>query len=285
MSTELELLMDGEVAAEVRLPEGRRLFRYVYRPDTPGNEAPRPYIPPLCSISGEELTWFRPNDHPWHHALSFTINQLSGHAFWGGPTYRRDEGYQWRSDHGRQVHVAWQLQSAQRLAHTLEWRTGDGRDTLLSEQRVLSVAVLGSDSWSLRWQAVLTNVSGRALDCGNPFSAEGLKGSHYTGLQFRGTRDLLDDHGDAGIRLRCEGEHEGEAAVHGTSANWMEWVGQKDTSLRRVRIRFQNNTGPLHWFVRRHNPLAALPFQYEQNRRLAPGENLEIDHTLTFTDE
>ncbi len=51
-----------------------------------------------------------------------------------------------------------------------------------------------------------------------------------------------------------------------------------------VTIRFENHTGPLHWFVRRHNPLAALPFQYGQDLVLAPGATLTLDHTLTFAD-
>jgi hypothetical protein len=36
--------------------------------------------------------------------------------------------------------------------------------------------------------------------------------------------------------------------------------------------------------VRRNNPLAALPFQYERDLILAPGATLSIDHTLTFAD-
>jgi len=83
------------------------LLRYVYAPTTPANESPRPYAHPVNTLAGDTLTNFRPNDHPWHHALSFTLNQVSGANFWGGPTCRRDEGYKWRDDHGSQHHVAW----------------------------------------------------------------------------------------------------------------------------------------------------------------------------------
>jgi hypothetical protein len=119
---------------------------------------------------------------------------------------------------------------------------------------------------------------------GQYHSHEGLTGSHYSGLQFRGARDLLDEHGDAAIGIFAEGDRVGEAAVHGAASSWMEWRGQKDVSQRRVNLRFTNNTGPLHWFVRRGNPLAALPFQYERDLPLAPGAAFTIDHTLTFTD-
>ena len=62
----------------------------------------------------------------------------------------------------------------------------------------------------------------------------------------------------------------------------MEWHGQLDGTLHRVIIRFENHPGPLHWFVRRNYPLAALPVQFDQELPLAPGAELVIDHTLTF---
>jgi hypothetical protein len=137
-------------------------------------------------------------------------------------------------------------------------------------------------TWSLRWRSHLFNVSGRALTLGNPHSHGGMVGSHYNGLQFRGARELLDDHLDPTIKLVAEGGLEGVTAVHGASARWMAWHGQLDGSLRRVRLRFENNTGPLTWFVRRNYPLAAFPLQAESDLVLAPGAELLADHTLTF---
>lgn len=284
MTSELELVSAGDRAVEVRRAGGGLLLRYVYRPDTDGDEAPRPYAHPVCTLAGEVLTNFRPNDHRWHHGLSFTINCLSGRNFWGGPTYRDGEGYRWSEDHGTQQHVAWIEQRADRLIERLDWRVGRDGEVLLQEERRLTWAVLSEQTWSLRWTASLTNVSGRTLELGQYHSNQGLKGSHYTGLQFRGARDLLDEHGDAAIGIFAEGNLAGEAAVHGAAANWMEWRGQKDFTQRRVIVRFANAAGPLHWFVRRHNPLAAFPFQYEHDLSLPATDRLEIDHTLTFTD-
>jgi len=283
MSTPCELLSVSEKAVDVGC-EGRLLFRYVFRPETPDDESPRPYVHPVCTLAGAELTTFRPNDHRWHHALSFTLTSVSGVNFWGGGSYRREDGYQWRTDHGEQRHLAWEECSAARLAHTLEWRAvGDGA-VLLREERELIPQCESATSWSLRWRARLTNVSGRDLALGNYHSTHGLAGSHYTGLQFRGARDLLDEHGDKEIGLRAEGDREGEAAVHGAAGTWLEWRGQKDTTLQRVALRFANHTGPMHWFVRRHHPLAALPPQFDRDLTLPSGDLLVVDHTLTFSD-
>jgi hypothetical protein len=283
MSSPFYIVHDRDEAIELRHGNDRLLLRYVYRPATPAVESPRPYMHPVCSLSGEVLTNFRPNDHPWHHGLSFTINRLDGGNFWGGPSYRAGDGYRWRSDHGVQRHVSWGDLSPSRLEQLLEWRSATG-EFLLREQRVLSPLKISEGSWSLRWQAELENVSGRSLTVANCHSAEGLSGSHYTGLQFRGARALLDEHGDPEIALFVDGVRTKDDSINGVQARALEWHGRTDTTLRRVSVRFENNLGPLHWFSRRENPLVAAPFQYERDIALAPDEKLAIDHTIVFTD-
>jgi len=282
-SSSLELVTDGDSAVEIRRAGCGLLLRYVFRPETPAEESPRPYVHPVNTLAGELLTNFRPNDHRWHHGLSFTITSVSDHNFWGGVTYRKTDGYLWRGDHGFQQHVAWREKTASRLAHTLDWRTRGG-ELLLQEERGLSVSLISEKSWGLRWTATLKNTSGRTLQLGQYHSAQGLTGSHYTGLQFRCARDLLDDHGDDTIGIFAEGGLSGESAVHGARAQWMEWRGQKDGSQRRVTIRFSNNLAPVQWFVRRQNPLATFPFQYGRDLLLVDGATLAVDHDLTFSD-
>lgn len=262
------------------------LCRYVYAPETAANESPKPYFHPVNSLDGDTLTNFRPNDHPWHHGLSLTIDNASGTNFWGGPTCERGDGYKWRDDHGSQNHLAWtRLESSSTtatLAHALEWRRLS--EVFFREKRTLDIAVdRAARSWSLRWRSQLTNATNRTLSLGNPHSHGGMAGSHYTGLQFRAARELLDDHLDPTIKVIAEGGLEGIPAVHGAATRWMEWHGQFDETLNRVIIRFENSPGPLHWFVRRNYPLAAFPFQFDQNLELATGVTLELDHTLTFT--
>ena len=266
--------------------DDRVLCRYVYVTDVEHKESPKPYFHPLNSLAGDTLTNFRPNDHPWHHGLACTLTDVSGVNFWGGPTCRPADGYQWRDDHGEQRHVAWtKLEaagSAATLAHTVEWHTPG--ELIFREERTIAIAVKdAAKSWSLHWRGQLVNVSGRSLALGNPHSSGGKAGSHYTGLQFRGARELLDEHMDPTIKITADGGREGVEAVHGVSARWMEWHGQLDETLRRVMIRFENNTGPLNWFVRRGYPLAAFPVQFDHNLALAPNAVLALDHTLTFT--
>ncbi|QYM79259.1 PmoA family protein [Horticoccus luteus] len=273
------------LAGEAGAPEAL-LCRYVYASAEAANESPRPYFHPLNSLAGDTLTNFRPNDHPWHHGLSLTVNHAGTANFWGGPTCLRPDGYQWRDDHGAQHHLEWSTLAAEgataTLAHTLAWRRSG--ETIFTERREIVLALdAAGHAWSLHWRSALRNATTRDLALGNPSSAGGLAGSHYTGLQFRGARALLDDHLDKTIEIIAEGGLTGEKAVHGAKAGWMEWHAQSDTTLHRVKIRFTNNSGPLQWFVRRGYPLAAFPFQADQDYVLAPGATLSLDHTLTFT--
>jgi hypothetical protein len=281
-ATTLQLRHEPHRHVEIATGEGRLLWRYVYAPHTPAHESPRPYAHPVCSLAGDVLTNFRPNDHPWHHGLSLTITSIEGVNFWGGPSYRAADGYQRRDDHGAQVHRAWLVLEPARLEETLDWCDPKTGRELLHERRVLETTLVVG-GWSLGWTSQLLNVSGHDRTLGNYHASGGLAGSHYTGLQFRGARDLLDEHGDVTIGISAEGGLAGEAVVHGVPARWMEWSCQHDGSLRRTRIRFENPAGPLPWFVRTKNPLAAFAFHLDQPRLLAAGASLRLEHRLTFT--
>ncbi len=281
MSVGLQLRREGETAWLITRDDGARLWRYVFASEVPANEAPRPYAHPVWTTAGDVVTNFRPNDHPWHHALSLTITSVDGVNFWGGPSHRAGDGYQWRADHGVQRHVAWQHASAACLEHTVEWSAVRDERVLLSESRTLQTEIV-EGGWALRWTSRLTNATGREVTLGNYESLGGLAGSHYTGLQFRGARELLDEHGDATLGVSDAAGGKGEAAVHGAESVAMEWNCQHDGTLRRTRIRFENLTGPMPWFVRQKNPLAAFAFHRERAQPLAAGATLLLDHRLTF---
>jgi hypothetical protein len=281
MSDALQLRHEVNRHVDIETTAGVVLLRYVYAPVTPGNESRRPFAHPVRSLDGEVLTNHRPNDHPWHHGLSLTITQVDGVNFWGGPSHRPTDGYQWRDDHGSQIHRGWDAVSAPCLDERLDWCDPKGA-VLLNERRRLEIE-LHAQAWSLRWTSTLTNAAGRTLLLGNYHSLGGLVGSHYTGLQFRGARDLLDEHGDSSIGVTADGGLSGESAVHAAGARWMEWSCQHDGSLRRTRIRFENLGEPLPWFVRARNPLAAFAFHRGENQSLARDATLRLDHRLTFS--
>jgi hypothetical protein len=277
----LEDVGPGTVA--VATAAGVPLLHYVYAPHTPANEATRPYMHPLHGPTGEVLTNFRPNDHPWHHGLSLTLTRVGDVNFWGGPSHRAEDGYKWRDDHGAQVHRQWKRREPGCLGQALDWCNPGTGETLLHELRTIEITRHDDTAWSLRWRSELLNVAGHALELGNYHASSGLAGSHYTGLQFRGARDLLDEHRDAAVMMRAATGAETPETIHGKLADWMEWDTQHDSTLRRTRIRFESLSGAIPWFVRRDYPLAAFAPHFDATLPLPAGHPLVLDHRLTFS--
>jgi hypothetical protein len=61
--------------------DGAELFRYVYRPDDPPLESPRPYLHPVRTLAGELVTDYRPGDHPWHKGISWSLPNVGPESF------------------------------------------------------------------------------------------------------------------------------------------------------------------------------------------------------------
>ncbi|GAB5561427.1 MAG: PmoA family protein [Synoicihabitans sp.] len=281
MSTQLRMSDFDERSLAVGLADGGDLWRYTFAPDTPGKESSRPYIHPLHSLEGDVLSNFRPNDHPWHHGLSFTLTSVDGVNFWGGPSHRGEDGYQWREDHGTQRHVEWMERTPECVRHRLAWQALNDERVLLDEVRTLRTTV-SDRGWQLDWCSEIFNPREKNLTCHNYHSLGGLEGSHYSGLQFRGARGLLDQHGDDAIRLLGENGKSDIDALHGTSARTLEWHVQSDGSLRRHLIRFEAPDGPIPWFIRPHDPMVAFAPHRETAYVLPAGQTTVFNHTLHF---
>ena len=46
--------------------EAMTLFRYIYEPDMPQSESPKPFFHPVNTLAGDLITNYRPHDHVWH---------------------------------------------------------------------------------------------------------------------------------------------------------------------------------------------------------------------------
>src|SRR5215475_6892483 len=69
------------------------ILTYVYRPDTPRLESPKPYLHPLRTLDGSLVSAYRPHDHVWHKGIAWSLPNVGPANFWGGVTYTRDRGY------------------------------------------------------------------------------------------------------------------------------------------------------------------------------------------------
>ncbi|MFI5913051.1 PmoA family protein [Dactylosporangium sp. NPDC051541] len=228
---------------------GVALFTYVYRPDTPTLESPKPYLHPIRTRAGDVVSLFRPHDHVWHKGIAWSLPHVGEHNFWGGPTYVPGRFYVQLANNGRAEHVHLEEleadDDAARLRHRLDW-TAQAGDPVITEERRLSARLIDDDTWVLCFATAMRNVSGATLAFGSP-TTKGRENAGYGGLFWRGPRSftggtLQSPDGTGGDELR------------GTRAEWFAFRGRHDGTDRASTIVMvddrDNPRHPPQWFAR-----------------------------------
>ncbi|MGW2119033.1 DUF6807 domain-containing protein [Streptomyces zhihengii] len=269
---------------------GTDVATYVYRPDAPLTESPKPYLYPLKTLSGAPLGVYRPWDHRWHKGLQMTWSHLEGDNFWGGPTYTHGapgHGYVWRENHGRQEHRGFAAettgQTEATLVQGLDWIASDGAK-ILDETRTLRFhgADLVAGVWALDFATSLTNVHGKTLGMGSP-TTHGREGAGYTGLFWRGPRSWTG--GDIFAGNGLDGE-----PVMGTEADWAAVTSDHDDIDGGATVLAfagsSDGAEPLKWFARSSSFACLNPSPaFDTELALEPGATLTLSHRFVFIDE
>ncbi|WP_198664455.1 DUF6807 family protein [Jiangella endophytica] len=258
---------------------GVDLARYVYRPDTPAAEAPKPYLHPIRTLDGAIVSGFRPSDHRWHKGLQMTLSHVSGQNFWGGPSYVHGEGYQWLDNLGRIESVALTARAGAddvTLAERLRWTTADGR-LWLEEDRTQRFHGVDPEvgCWVLDFTTSLVNVGGQDLHLGSP-TTHGRPAAGYTGWFWRGPRSFT------GGRVFGP-ELDSADELMGAVSPWVAYSGQHDDVDGGATLLAFAGTStadvPLRWFARSDPfPVLAPSPAYDEEIVLAPGDTLGLTH-------
>jgi Methane oxygenase PmoA len=224
--------------------DGAELFRYVYRPDDPPLESPRPYLHPVRTLAGEPVTDCRPVDHPWHKGISWSLPNVGTENFWGGPTYRRGDGYLQLDNNGTIRHDRFDAIGADGrqagLTEQLTWLTAAGEALFAERRRITATVVRERSAWSCSFGIMLRNVSGRMIVIGSP-TTEGRENAGYGGLSWRGPAAFA-----GGRVLTPEGAGAGE--VMGWRGPWLAFATPAATLI--FRDSPANPGFPCRWFVR-----------------------------------
>jgi methane monooxygenase PmoA-like len=273
---------DGSVAGTWRDTE---LFRYVYRPREPGAESPRPYFHPVRTLRGDVVSLYRPHDHTWHKGIAWSLSDVGGMNFWGGPTYRRGRGYVQLANNGQMRHDSFdELDVDGRSAsigERLTWLTARG-DRWISEHRRIGVTVHADQAaWLLSFSTSMRNISGEEIAIGSP-TTQGRADAGYSGLFWRGPRSF-----SAGTLLTQDGPA-GEELM-GQRVPWLGYVGRHDGHGGASTLLFADNQAnfcfPCQWFVRT-GPYACVcpaPF-FSSEYQLAAGHSLTLSFSVLIAD-
>jgi len=257
------------------------LFRYVYEAATPAQESTRPYFHPVRTLGGREVTVFRPEDHPWHHGLSFTCTDINGENFWGGASYVHGRDYVELDNQGRVRHDGWEgAPGAEGFDQRLTWLSRAG-GPMLTERRVVRVAQVNAKAgwWALDLAFTLRNI----LTEPAVFSSPGVKGrsSGYGGLFWRGPGSFTK-----GTLLASEGP--GGPGLMGKRAAWAAYVAPESWLPVSTVVMADdpgNPASPVKWFVR-NEPFACMgpTFMYDTAWTLAPGAEATFRYRVVIAD-
>lgn len=195
----------------------RAVGTYVHEPDLPARLSPRPYLHPLTTLGGIQVTELMPADHLHHLGASVAVPDLGGHNFWGGRTFVRGQGPTELDNHGVQRHTRWAGLSATGFDEELAW-TAQGR-LLLVERRTVALREVSPTAWRLELAFTLTNATGRPLRLASP-AANGRPGAGYGGFFWRAPKHVRPP------RVYASDGAEGERAVHGRRAAWLGMAGE-----------------------------------------------------------
>ena len=195
---------------------------------TAPTSTPRPYIHPVRTLAGVEVTATHPADHDWHCGVGFAVPDVDGTSFWGGGTYIHGQGYVLLDNHGKieskelnPVSTRSESEENPGFDHHTVWTNHDGREVIHELQTIrISLLDIGkseqSPSWRFHFSTDLKAVDGPA-SLGSPGS-NGRIGGGYGGFFWRLPRCT-------NVNIFSENA-EGEDAVHGSVAPWIAWTAR-----------------------------------------------------------
>lgn len=168
------------------LQDGRLVWRF-----NAGTNETKPCFSPVALPGGPALTWYRPQDHPWHRALWFSWKYINGVNYWEedprtglaeGKTQWQRPRFELRPDFSAQLEME------------LSYRPTNG-PTVLAEHRLIEVSPPdATGSYRMDWTMVFTAAGQDAkLDrTPPPGQPNGQSFGGYAGLSVRLVRDLRE---------------------------------------------------------------------------------------------
>ncbi|MFE4197192.1 DUF6807 family protein [Paenarthrobacter sp. NPDC056912] len=234
--------------------------------------SPRPYLHPVSTLAGTQVTDHLPSDHVWHLGAGVALQDVNGSNLWGGRSYRRTAGkYVDVQDHGR-IETADIAREEDHTVLELDWLGSDGA-LLLQERRSYRRILLDPRTWRLDIQTELTAVVDVSL--GSPGS-HGAAGSGYGGFFWR-----LPVNGTPRV---FSSTAEGEPSVHGSVAPWLAWTGEFDGGPATLVFAAPAES-PDPWFVRSGQyPAVGSALAWDVAVNLGAGASLTRTNTVWISD-
>ncbi len=238
----------------------------------------KPYFHPLSTVDGTELTWLRPEDHPWHRAVWFSWKYINGVNYWEedrktgkseGITKLKSVDYSVNDD----FEADFKLEIAY---HAL------GKDDLLKEKRSIHISSPDENgNYFMDWESVFTVLVDEVTLDRTPLAHEpnGKSFGGYAGFSARLNKNLWD------VKAVNDNFENGE--LHGKASKWITY-DMKDLKGQNVSVTIfdhpQNLHHPNKWYITTstNHPFYyfSLAMLFDSKLTLRKGEQVHLKYRL-----
>jgi hypothetical protein len=222
-------------------------FRYA-------SDQPKPFFHPLSLPDGPVLTWNRPPDHPWHHALWFSWKFLNGVNYWepNRSTGQPDGRTQWSN-----ARIATNPDHTATIEMDLTYRPSD-QPVVLTEKRVVEVSCPdASGRYHFDWSSTFTAGETDVEFSRTPLPGEpgGKAWGGYAGLSVRLAKELSER-----AAAKTDGPVDfGDGSTHRSRSTAMDYNGLIDGRPVGIAVcdHPDNVNHPSPWYA-----IASQPMSY-----------------------
>ena len=232
---------------------------------------PKPYIYPLATLDGTELTANAPADHVWHHSLWFAWKYINGINYWevdpktglsAGRTIIKSASFRHSDDLSARVEMA------------IEYAP-PGQPPVLRESRVMEfTAPRANGAYAIDWDSQFTvGETNITLDRTPPKAQSG----GYAGLSLRFPK------GTKGWNfLTSEGAHSA-ADGNGKPARWVDFSGPTAKGTLAGITVFDHPANPRHptaWYLNESHPYFSPALIYQEPMTLKAGAKMRLRYRV-----
>lgn len=218
--------------------------------------SPRPYLHPVHTPAGVEMTEVLPADHRHHYGVSAAVVDVNGVTYWGGKSYVDGQGYTMLDNQGHQGGPEPSVTTGSDrtvLQQRLSWTGPDGAEQIVEDREVrLARVERGGPANLLTWHSDLQAPHGD-LVIGSP-ATRGRTGAGYGGLFWR-----VGPESPTSVRVStADGVVTGEENALGAVGPWLTLTQVRDSGPVTLLLA-QPGDDLLPWFVRVSGYVGAGP--------------------------
>jgi len=238
----------------------------------------KPYIHPLATLAGTEITALRPADHPWHRGLWWSWKYINHTNYW-------EEDKKTGLSDGRTDITRVQAQVASnfsaRVELDLSYHLPQQPPVMREQRRLVFHPPTDAGRYAIDWIATFTAQQDLLLDRTPPHrdSQGRISGGSYAGLGLRFPRSFINVWTFLNSAGECGKQREGS----GYGARWLDFSGplsDGQTAGVTVLDNPANVRHPTPWYWNPSLPFLCAALLANEPLQLKAGDTLKLGYRI-----